>query len=83
VAALRPRLKSHKEGIRALQEDGFEVEPVRFSTDNHLLVRVKREGYSAQVPISGSPGALFYRNLVQKARQAWRTAREWAIKKRP
>lgn len=73
--AIRVQLRPHREGIAALEKDGFQVEPVRFSRGDHLLVRVTRDGASGQVPISGSPGGLFIHSLVRDARRAVREAK--------
>lgn len=72
--AIRVTLKPHKEGIVALERDGFEVEPIRFGKGDHLLVRVCREGVCGQVTISGSPRGSFLGSLVSGARRAIREA---------
>ena len=72
--AIRIVLKSHKEGIAALQRNGFDVEPIRFGKGGHLVVRVCQEGVCGQVTISGSPRGSFLGSLVSSARRAVREA---------
>lgn len=70
--AIRSTLKSHKEGIAALQLDGFVVQPVRFGKGDHLIVQVTRGRGTGRVTISGSPRGSFIGTLVAAARRAVR-----------
>ncbi|UYA99045.1 hypothetical protein P9A54_gp60 [Xanthomonas phage vB_Xar_IVIA-DoCa10] len=72
---LRILLRPHKEGIAALEEDGFTVKPVRFSRGDHLIVMVSKDGSTCKVTLSGSPSGLFLHSLVCAARRGIREAR--------
>ncbi|QNN97217.1 hypothetical protein P9A51_gp62 [Xanthomonas phage Xp12] len=71
---IRVQLRPHKEGVAALERDGFQVEPVRFSRGDHLIVRVTRGGASCQVTLAGSPSGQFLDALVCAARRGIREA---------
>lgn len=72
--AIRIMLRPHKEGIAALQRNGFDVEPIRFGKGDHLVVRVCQEGACGQITISGSPKGSFLGPLVASARRVVREA---------
>lgn len=76
MAAITVRLRPHREGIAALERDGFEVRPVRFSRGDHLIVDAEKEGVVVRATVSGSPSGNFIHSLVtcvrikHRARQA-------------
>ena len=74
TAPVRVTLRSHREGIEALEKAGFSVQPVRYAKGDHLFVKVSLGDTSACVPISGSPRGSFLHPLVAGARRAVREA---------
>ncbi|URA07031.1 hypothetical protein P9A47_gp63 [Xanthomonas phage Elanor] len=72
--AIRVVLRPHREAIAALTTEGFEVEPVRFSRGDHLVVRVRRDGGAAKITLSGSPGGCPLHSIITAAKRAVREA---------